>query len=149
MTEERIPHPGRPPDWWGDQLGKGGASKKSTAACLRRAKQKQSLTDNWYHHLAYPNLTLSGGWALRFRLWRVGCVRQHAVAREQCAEETRATRKAKCHCWGVWSRGTAIATSFSVHAGSQVVGATEGKVETATATSDSRGGHGPPPLRVP
>lgn len=48
MEEERFPHTGRPPDWWGDhpgQKGKFKASEKTAAASLRRAKWRESHAD--------------------------------------------------------------------------------------------------------
>ena len=48
MKEERFLHTRRPCDWQGDQSGHKGSFKaltKSTAAGLRRAKQRESCTD--------------------------------------------------------------------------------------------------------
>ena len=48
------------------------ALEKSTAARLRRAKQKVLWTDHWYHHLGQNSLRPSGGdWILRLRLCRI------------------------------------------------------------------------------
>ena len=35
-------------------------SEKSEAACLRRAQQRESHTDDWYHHPLYLSLRYSG-----------------------------------------------------------------------------------------
>ena len=74
MKEERNPHLGRAPNWWGDQLGwrrNLKASEKSTGAKLRRAKQRVRHTDNQYHCLGHHRLRHTGrGWALRLKLQR-------------------------------------------------------------------------------
>ena len=74
------------PNWQGDQPGWRGSlkvSEKSTADCLRRAKQRESCSDDWYHCLAHHSMIhLGEGWVLRLRLQRpvpgrrtrVGCV---------------------------------------------------------------------------
>ena len=46
MKEERNSHPGRPWSWRGNLK----ASEKSSAARLRRAKQKESHRDHHYQH---------------------------------------------------------------------------------------------------
>ena len=50
MKEERNPYPGR--SWF--QRGKLKDSWKSIASGQRRAKQKESHTDHWYHHPGTP-----------------------------------------------------------------------------------------------
>ena len=70
MKEKRKPHPGKPPNQWGDQVRWRDltflkVTDKSAVAGLRRAKQGESCTDHLEHYrLSY----LGWGWALRLRL---------------------------------------------------------------------------------
>ena len=71
MKEERNPHPGRLPNWPGDQPRLSGnikALEKSSAARLRRAMQRESCTDHWYHHPWKPQPEMLG--------WGLGAVSQ-------------------------------------------------------------------------
>ena len=46
-------------------------SEKSAAAGLRRMKQRENHTNNWFHFLRLHRLRHSHrGWALRLKLWR-------------------------------------------------------------------------------
>lgn len=57
------------------------ASEKSRAAGLRRAKQRESNTDHWYHLQGHHSLRHSeGGWALRLRLQKLVLVRGLGLA---------------------------------------------------------------------
>ena len=71
VKEKRKPHPGKPPNQWGDHLRwrKIKVTVKSAATGLRRAKQSESCTDHLHHHPEWHSLRcLGGGWALRLRL---------------------------------------------------------------------------------
>ena len=54
--EERNPHHGKPPNWWGDHPRQRDikATEKSAVAGLRRAKQRGSCKHHQYHHLQTP-----------------------------------------------------------------------------------------------
>ena len=73
VKEERNPHPGKPPNRWGDQLRRRDrkVGEKSTAAGRRRAEQSESHTDHLHHCPRHQSLRhLGGGRALRLRLWQ-------------------------------------------------------------------------------
>lgn len=85
MKEEMNLHPGRPAKTdRGDQLGQKGSlrvSEKSTAATLRRAKEREGCTDHWYRHLGHHRLRdLGGGWALILGLQRPDVGRRLGLA---------------------------------------------------------------------
>ena len=71
MKKERNLNPGRPLNGWENQPGwrmNLEAPDKSTAARLRRAKQRDTLTDYQYHHMGHHSLRHSGrGWVLSLR----------------------------------------------------------------------------------
>ena len=57
VKEERNLHPGRPQSWRGNHKS---SEKKSTAAGPRRAQQKESHTDHWYHCPQTPHTEMLG-----------------------------------------------------------------------------------------
>ena len=67
--------------------------KKSTAAGLRRAKQRENCTDHQYHHLGHYSLRHSGGGLALSRVveaisgekTRIGCLRN--ILRELGSDE--------------------------------------------------------------
>ena len=73
MKKKRNPHPGDPhPKRWRKQLRWRNlkVTKKSAAAGLRRAKQRESHRDHLHHCPGHHSLRCSGGgWVLRLRLW--------------------------------------------------------------------------------
>ena len=68
MKEERNPHPGKPPNWWGDQLRWRDlkASEKSTADGLRRTDQRESHTNHQYHHAPRHHSLRHSGFRCRY-----------------------------------------------------------------------------------
>ena len=73
MKKERNPHPGKPHNRQGNQPRQRDlkASEKSRAVGLRRAKQRDSHTNHYYHYLQTlePEM-LCRGWAMRLGLQR-------------------------------------------------------------------------------
>ena len=73
VKEEKNPHPGKPPNKWGDQLRLRGnkALEKITTSGLGRAKERQSHAEYWYHLLGHYSLRCSEWcWALILSLQR-------------------------------------------------------------------------------
>lgn len=89
MKEERNMHNGKPPDWQEDQPGWGSLKvlEKNTAACLRRAKQRESHADDQYHCPVKQPETLGKG--LRLRLWRSVLGRELGFAEWKYTERLR------------------------------------------------------------
>ena len=96
MKEERNPHSGKPPNQQRDQLRQRDlkVSKKSTAAGLRRAKQRESCTDHRSHcpHTPQPEMlgqelgaeTQAPEVSSRQNT-RLGCGETARGAKEQCS----------------------------------------------------------------
>ena len=140
--------------------------KHSSWSEVRKTKQRESCMDHQYHHPMHRWDTRAGlgtetramelrpGRELRLPVWK-----QPEEAREQttkgCRRRPGPTREARHHCWGGWEEeGWDYHGNFFHWAcvGSQATGhllcGLQWWLQAAATILDSRGGHGPLPLRV-